>query len=232
MKEIGKDLGVRYVLEGSAERADSRVRVNAQLIDAATGAHLWADQFDVQRSDLLRMQDEIITRLARAIQIQLTVTDIARTTRARPDNLDAEDLAERCQAGLYNRVDAAFSFCERALQIDQRNVRALSYLTFKYIVPVIASQSANREADIQQADELASLALAIDPDLYLAHLSKAWVLMAQNHTEAASAEAERSLAMNSSFIGAYIALAEASNFAGRPDKALEFADMAIRLSST
>ena len=106
VKQIGKDLGVRYVLEGSAEQADHRVRVNAQLIDAATGAHLWADQFDADRSDLLQMQNQIITRLARAIQIQLTAVDIARVTRARPDNLDAEDLAERCQAGLYtNRLD-------------------------------------------------------------------------------------------------------------------------------
>jgi TolB-like protein/class 3 adenylate cyclase/Tfp pilus assembly protein PilF len=230
VKQLGKDLGVRYVLEGSAEQAGDRVRMNAQLIDAATGAHLWADQFDADRSDLLRMQDEIVIRLARAIEIQLTAADIARTTRARPDNLDAQDLAERCQAGLYARVENAFSLCERALQIDPRNVLALSSLGFKYIGPVINAQSANRQADIRQADELASRALAIDSDSYLAHLVRAYVLMAQNHGEEASVEAERALSLDPSLVYAYSALAEVSNFAGRPDRALEFANTAIRLS--
>lgn len=230
VKQIGKDLGVRYVLEGSAEQATNRVRVNAQLIDVATGAHLWADQFDADRSDLLRMQDEIVIRLARAMEIQLVAVEVARATRARPDNLDAEELAERCQSGRYNRVDAAFSLCERALQMDPRNVRALSFLTFKYTNPVVSSQSTNRQADIRQADELASQALAIDPDSYLAHFAKAWVLIAQNRAEEAIAEAEHSLALNPSLVGAYIALAEASIFAGRPDRALEYDDTAIRLS--
>src|ERR1700686_2482848 len=102
VKQVGKDLGVRYVLQGSEQRSGDRVRVNTQLIDAETGAHLWADQFDADRADLLRMQDEIVTRLARAMQIQLVAVDAARGTRDRPGNLDAEDLALRCEAGVYN----------------------------------------------------------------------------------------------------------------------------------
>ena len=236
VKQIGKDLGVRYVLEGSAERAGDSVRVNAQLIDAETGAHLWADQFDLDRSDLLQMQDEIITRLSRAMQRELMAADIARGTRVRPDNLDAQDLAERCMAGLMNagseqtRIDAAFSLCERALQIDSRNAYALAYLAFKNIGPVINAQSANPQADIRRADELATQALAIDPDMSSAHLAKAFILMAQNRAEEAIVEAQRSLELNASYISAYDALAEASNFAGRPDRALEFSDTAIRLS--
>jgi tetratricopeptide (TPR) repeat protein len=212
------------------------VRKNAQLIDAATGAHLWADQFDADRSDLLQMQDEIITRLARAMAIELTVLDVARTTRARPDNLDAEELAERCMAGLYNaggdqtRKDDAASLCERALQVDSRNVPALSVMASKYVEPVINAQSLNPQAAIRQADELATQALATDPGSYEAHLVKAYILTAQNRTEEGIVEAERSLALNPSFIPAYVALAEASNFAGRPDRALEFANTAIRLS--
>jgi TolB-like protein/class 3 adenylate cyclase len=236
VKQIGQDLGVRYVLEGSAEQAGNRVRVNAQLVDAATGAHLWADQFDADRSDLLQMQDEIITRLARAMEIQLAAVDIARATRVRPDNLDAEELAERCVAGLYNaesvptRISAASALCEHALQIDQGNVVALSVLALNYINPVINAQSADPQADIRQADEFATRALAIDPDAYVAHVAKAYILMAQNRAEQGIVEAERGLALNPSYINAYVALAEASNFAGRPDRALEFADKAIRLS--
>jgi adenylate cyclase len=224
------------VLEGSEQHTGNQVRVNAQLIEAETSAHLWADQFDADRADLLRMQDEIVTRLARAMQIQLVAVDAARVTRARPDNLDAEDLALRCEAGVYNspagsaEFTAAFDLCDRALHIDNGNVFALTGMTYRYIIPVVEAQSSDPQADIRQADELVSRALAIDPNFYAAHFAKAYVLMAQNRTQEAVAEGERSLALNPSFIDAYVALCAANNFLGRPDRALELADKAIRLS--
>jgi adenylate cyclase len=235
VKQIGRDLNVRYVLEGSEQHSGNQVRVNAQLIDAETGAHLWADQFDADRGDLLRMQDEIVTRLARAMQIQLVAVDAARVTRTRPGNLDAEDLALRCQAGIYNSVGpaefaAAFSLCDRALNIDNGNVLALSILAMMHIIPVVEARSTDPQADIRQADELVSHALALDPNFYTAHFAKAYVLMGQNRTQEAVIEGERSLALNPSFIDAYVALCAANNFLGRPDRALELADKAIRLS--
>jgi adenylate cyclase len=208
------------------------VRVNAQLIDAETGAHLWADQFDADRANLLQMQDEIVTRLARATEIQLSAVDAARVEQTRPGNLDAEDLARRCKARQWNQPLSgdAFDLCARALQIDDRNVTALGRMAWWYIVPVVEAQSADPPAAIRQADELVSRALAIDPNDYWAHFSKAWVLMAQNRHEEAIVEAERSLALNPSFIDAYDPLCAANNFLGRPDRAIEAADMAIRLS--
>jgi adenylate cyclase len=92
VKQIGKDLGVRYALEGSAQYSGNKVRVTAQFIDAETGAHLWADQFDADRSNLLEMQDEIVVRLSRALVFQFLAVDIARVNRTRPGNLDAQDL--------------------------------------------------------------------------------------------------------------------------------------------
>jgi adenylate cyclase len=235
VKQIGRDLGVRYVLEGSEQHSGNQVRVNAQLVDVETGAHLWADQFDADRGDLLRMQDEIVTRLARAMQIQLVAVDAARVTRTRPGNLDAEDLALRCEAGIYNSVGpaefaAAFSLCDRALNIDNSNVLALSHLAMMHIIPVVEARSTDPQADIRQADELVSRALALDPNFYAAHFAKAYVLMGQNRTQEAVIEGERSLALNPSFIDAYAALCAANNFLGRPDRALELADKAIRLS--
>ena len=235
VKQIGRDLGVRYVLEGSEQHSGNQVRVNAQLIDVETGAHLWADQFDADRGDLLKMQDEIVTRLARAMQIQLVAVDAARVTRTRPGNLDGEDLALRCQAGIYNSVGpaefaAAFSLCDRALNIDNGNVLALSILAMMHIIPVVEARSTDPQADIRQADELVSRALALDPNFYAAHFAKAYVLMGQNRTQEAVIEGERSLALNPSFIDAYVALCAANNFLGRPDRALELADKAIRLS--
>ena len=236
VKQVGRDLGVRYVLEGSEQHSGNQVRVNAQLIDAATGAHLWADQFDADRTDLLQMQDEIVTRIARAMQIQLVAVDAARVTRTRPGNLDAEDLALRCEAGAYNfppgsaEHTAAFDLCDRALHIDNGNVFALTGMTLRYITPVVEAQSRDPQADIRKADELVSRALAIDPNFYFAHFGKAYVLMAQGRTREAVAEGERSLALNPSYIDAYLALCAANNFLGRPDRALELADKAIRLS--
>ncbi len=235
-RQVGKDLGVRYVLEGSEQHSGNQVRVNAQLIDAETGAHLWADQFDADRTDLLQMQDEIVTRLARAMQIQLVAVDAARVTRTRPGNLDAEDLALRCEAGVYNfppgsaEYAAAFDLCDRALHIDNGNVFALTGMTLRYIFPVVEAQSRDPQADIRRADELVSRALAIDPNYYFARFAKAYVLMAQGRTQEAVVEGERSLALNPSFIDAYNALCVANNFLGRPDRALELADKAIRLS--
>jgi adenylate cyclase len=99
-KAIGKELGVRYVLEGSVQPSGDRVRVNAQLIDAGSGAHLWADQFDATRAKLLDTQDEIVTRLARALDVQLTDVEAVRLKRTPAANPTAEDLALQCVAGV------------------------------------------------------------------------------------------------------------------------------------
>ena len=99
-KAIGKDLGVRYVLEGSVQPAGNEVRINAQLIDADSGAHLWVEQFDTRRADLLQMQDEIVTHLARAMDVQLPEAEAARLKRTPAANPDAEDLTLQCEAAV------------------------------------------------------------------------------------------------------------------------------------
>jgi adenylate cyclase len=238
VKRIGQDLGVRYVLEGSAQQSGNRVRVNAQLISAETGAHLWADQFDTDRGDLLTMQDEIVTRLARALELEMGLVEAARVARTRPGNQDAEDLALRCQAGFDNSAtgsaerEAAYDLCERALQIDQSNVLALSIAAFKYAIWASNGLSEDPQADIQRAEELAARALALEPNNYRAHVAvaKSEVSIFRGRPDEAVVEAERSLALNPSFMPAYAALCSANTFMGRPEKMLEIADRAIRLS--
>jgi adenylate cyclase len=235
VKQIGKELGVRYVLEGSQQRGSGKVRISAQLIDAGTGAHLWADQFDADRADLLEMQDEIVTRLSRALQGQLVEVDAARVARTRPGDLDAEDLAMRCEAVVNaqtgtDEIEGGYNLCERALQRDKHNVRALVNLSVKFIDRVLSLQSPDREGDVRRADELVSTALALDPNASGAHFAKAQVLLAQKRFEEAIVEAERSLALNPSFVSAYSALCTASSLLGRPEKALEYAEKAMRLS--
>ena len=132
------------------------MRVNAQLIDADTGAHLWADQFDADRTDLLQMQDEIVTRLSRALQIRLIEVDAAHVARTHPDDPDAEQLAMRCETVLANsqpgsvETEEGYSLCERALERDERNVRALVNLSFKFIDRTLTVQSTDRESDIRR----------------------------------------------------------------------------------
>jgi TolB-like protein/DNA-binding winged helix-turn-helix (wHTH) protein len=237
VKQIARDLGVRYVLEGSEQQRGNRVRVSAQLISADTGAHLWADQFDTDRADLLTMQDEIVTRLARALEIEISAIEAARIARTRPADQAAEDLALRCQAGVNNSFsvgtaerDAAYDLCERALQIDGRNVLALSIAAYGYALLANSGLSADRQADIRQGEDLVARALALEPDNYRAHHAKSVLLIAQKRHEEALVEAERSLALNASFIPAYNALCLANNLMSRPDATLEIADRAIRLS--
>jgi adenylate cyclase len=122
-KAIAKELGVRYVLEGSVQPNASQVRVNAQLIDGESGANAWADQFDAKRADLLQMQDEIVVHLARAMEITLSQAEADRLKRTPTANPDAEDLALQCDAAV-NRAgfvgkdaDAAYPLCEQALNL-------------------------------------------------------------------------------------------------------------------
>jgi len=231
IKQVGKELGVRYALEGSAQYSAGKMRVNAQLIDTGTGAHIWADQFDADRSDLLEMQDEIVIRLSRALSIQLVDFDVARAMRTRPGNLEAQDLALQCLSNLYGSTDSeAIGPCRRALQLDSGNALALGLTAYATIYPVVIAQSSNPKDAIRLANELASRALAADPNAAGAHVAKAFVLMAEGRHEEAIVEAEKSLALNPSTIDGYMAIGVANNFLARPDRSLEMIEKATRLS--
>jgi adenylate cyclase len=232
VRQIGKDLGVRYALEGSVQPSGDRLRVNAQLIDTENDAHLWADRFDENRSDLLQMQDAIVTRIAFAIGIKLT-EERARQAQTRAGNPNAEDLAWRCSAAVNRAVwtperDSAFRLCEQALEIDPENVRALSHLTFKFTQRFAFFAVPDPQADLRRADELASLAVKIDPGYHMAHAAKGdALLLAGRHREAIdSYERALMLAPNSILVGLPLAY---TNIA-QPEQAIAYADKAMRIS--
>jgi adenylate cyclase len=235
VKAIGKELGVRYALEGSVQPSGDRMRVSAQLIDAGSGAHLWAEQFDTPRADLLQMQDAIVTHLGRAMEVALGEAEAARLERTPVANPDAEDLALQCQAALHKagfvgkEADAGYSLCEQALAIDPNNVRALVQLPIKLHLALAMGMSADPTADIARADELVSRALALDPTSGWAHGVKAWILNDQGRFEEAIAERERSLALDPANVGAVQGMAWDNMGLGRFDKSLELFDEAIRL---
>jgi adenylate cyclase len=235
-KAIGRDLGVRYVLEGSVQPSGDRMRVNAQLIDTGSGAHLWADQFDTPRADLLQTQDAIVALLAHAIDFQLTEVEAARLKRTPTANPDAEDLALQCVAGgwkagfIGKEADAAFALCEQALAIDPNNVRALTVLGNKFWVPAALGLSGDPKGDRERADELESKALALDPDFAWAHGTKGWILQNQRRTEESVPEFERALALDPSGADAYNGLGVDYLALGRFDQSLEVLNKAIRAS--
>ena len=232
-KAIGKELGVRYVLEGSVQPSGDRTRVNAQLIDAGSGAHLWAEQFDTPRADLLQTQDAIIAHLAHAMDLQLVWAEGARVKRTPAANRDAEDLALQCDAGtrkagwIGKEADAAYALCDQALAIDPNNVRALMVLGIKFFVPVMQGLSSDPKGDLERADELESKALTLDPDNAWATFNKGVILRLQGRTKEAVAEHERALALDPSNMMAVGELGFDYANLGEFDKSLEYFDKAI-----
>ena len=235
-KVIGKELGVRYVLEGSVEPSGDRMRVNAQLIDTGSGAHLWAEQFDTPRADLLQTEDAIVARLANRLDFQLTQAEAARLKRTPGANRDAEDLALQCVAGQWKvgpigkDADAAFALCEQALAIDPNNVLALTALGTKFLVPAMLGVSSDPKGDLERADELESKALTLDPDVAWAHDEKGWVLLTQGRNDEAVPEFERSLALDPSNVDADFGLGWVHLRLGEFDKSLESFDRSMRVS--
>ena len=210
--------------------------VNAQLIDADSGAHVWAEQFDTTRADLLQMQDEIVIHLARAMEEQLDWAEAARLIRTPATNPNAEDLALQCFAAVQKggfvskEADAGYLLCEQALRVDPNNIRALWVLSMKFHVPVLFGVSADPKADLKRADEFLSQALVLDPNNAAAHNAKAWVLREHGRVDEAVAERERALDLDPADVGAMEGLAWDHVALGQYEKALELFDKAIRLS--
>lgn len=235
-RKVGHELGVRYVLEGSANRSGKRIRVSAQLIDAKNGTHLWAERFDADYVDLLQAQDEIVTRLARALQIELTALESARRPPDAAESRSAEDLAVAGEA-IYLRYgpsrrecEPGFELCKRALATDPNNVRALAILAEKTTMRVTGMQSIDRDADVKRSEALVARALSADPNSYHAHHAKARLLVAQKRADEALIEAERSLRLNPGYIPSYLVLCQANLMLGLPHQAIEHATKVKRFS--
>jgi adenylate cyclase len=180
-KEIGRELGVRYVLEGSVRRLGEKIEVNAQLISSETGAHVWADRFDGERGRLGELQVEIVPRLARSLDIELVRAEALRAMRERPSNPDAADLAIQADAKISlppskANLDDAVTLSERALALDPQNEPAMFELAEGLVSRALDRWSADPANDIARADKTIDAALALQPEDAWAHFTKGQII--------------------------------------------------------
>ena len=233
-KEIGTDLDVRDVLEGSVQRDASRVRVNAQLIDAQSGAHIWADRFEDDVVDLFKLQDDVVARLANALGYELVKAEAEKGGRAQTP--DAVDLAMRGQAlALQEPVtkdsnDAARALFERALRIDANNAAARAGDAFAYMMDWVHGWT-NPQIDydakvIGQADQ----AIALAPDSSWAYDAKCSYLYISHRASEALDAADTGLAVNPNSAVIYAARCNAKTALGRFEQAKSDCRQAMRLS--
>ena len=230
-KQIGRELGVRYAMEGSVRRSGGHVRVNAQLIDAGTDAHLWAERFDGDMGDLFALQNEITSRIANALNIELIAAEAARPT----EHPDALDYIFRGRAALLkpespDSYAEAMSLFEHALALDPQSVEAQTRLAGLLASRVLFGLSDSRTADLARADQLIGRALAASPRYALAHEVKGQVLSARNRWVEAIPEYETALASNPNLLGALNSLAWCKLYAGSIEEVIPLAQQAIRRS--
>ncbi len=232
-KTIGRELNVRYVLEGSVQRVGRRMRVSVQLVDAESGHHLWAERFDKPVADFFELQDEISARLASQLGGALIAAEARRSERA--PNPDALDLYLQGMAwinmGPYPaHLSQARALFDRALSIEPDNVDALVGSGCADFWEVADWSSAERGRRLLSAEASLSKALASAPDNALAHLLLSAVKTYSNRPAQGIVEAERALALDPNLAPAWTTIGLAKHFVGHPEETEHYVRQALRLS--
>jgi TolB-like protein/class 3 adenylate cyclase len=233
VKQIGRELNVRFVLEGSVQRGGNRLRINAQLIDVDTGNHLWAERFDKPVADLFDMQDEIVSRLANALDTQLVVAEARRSERSlHPDAMDLcfqgmawwhKGLTSECLAqsrGLY----------ERALALDPGNVEALVGIATADMTVGIAHMADDRSARLAAAEATLIKALSVAPQHARAHAILGMLQISTNRAAQGIAKCEQGLLLDRNFVSAHAFIGYAKHQLGRSAETEAHVNEALRLS--
>jgi TolB-like protein len=233
VKQIGRELGVRYILEGSIRKAGSRVRIAAQLIDAENGAHIWAERYDRQLDDIFALQDEISDEVVGAIEPNLRNAEFNRMRRRRPDSLEAYDLVLRAQPFALSHLaeDAAIAIplLNRALEIESDYAPAHAPLALCYHSRF--SRAGLNEADRNAAIHHAHAAIASGPDDAAALGIAGFVIALDAHDRATALNAfDRALALSNSNYFALCSSALALSWMGTTEVAIDRATRALRLS--
>jgi adenylate cyclase len=231
-KQIGRELGVRYVLEGSVQRSGNQLRVTTQLIDAAINAHLWAERFDRETGELFALQNEITGRIANALNAELIDAEAAQPAE-NPDTLDyiLRGRAAWNKGPTRDNYAQAIRLFEGALALDPGSVDAQSWLANALVTRVNGGLADSAAADIARAEGLVGQVLAASPRSALAHWVKAQVLRAQGRCDAAIPEYQTAIALNRNSVGAYANLGWCKFVVtGSIEELISLQEQAIRLS--
>jgi TolB-like protein/class 3 adenylate cyclase/tetratricopeptide (TPR) repeat protein len=233
VRQVGRELNVRYVLEGSVQRSGKRLRMNVQLIDANSGQHLWAERFEKSVVDLFDMQDEIVSRLANTLGAQLIEAEARRAERTL--HPDAMDLYFQGRAWLMKGfspecVTQARSFFERSLEFDPGNVEAMIGLANVDTAVAASFTTDDGPARLAAAEAMVNKALSIRPNRTSAHLARGWVQIFTNRAAQGIREFEHALALESNRANAHAALGFAKFYMGRAAETEGHILEALRLS--
>jgi adenylate cyclase len=235
VKQVGRELGVRYVLEGSVRKAAGKVRITGQLVDAISGAHIWADRFERDLTDVFALQDEVTVAVVSAIHPKILQTEIAMAARRRPENLTAYDCWLRAiqQSSLATRegLAEAIRLAHRALELDPGFGRAASLASVFHLNNFVFGYSTDPQFELEEAVRLSRLALRIDDGdpntLARASLISAYVV---RDSESALEMADRAVALNPNSFDAWSARGWVCRAAGLPQEAVRSFERGIRMS--
>ena len=237
IKQVAEELGVQYVLEGSVQREGSRVRITAQLIDALSGHHLWAERYDRDLKDLFTLQDEITMRILTAVRVKLTEGEISSAYSKYFSGKEGFDCSLKLMeaakyAGCITIEDniVARRLIEEAISMCPENPVGYAQLGGVYMNDFWLDRTKSPQDTLEKGHELAKKALAIDDSLPWAHISLSFIYILKREYDKAIAEAERAVALDSSGSEAYSQYASTLLFACRPEEAIPMFQKAIRLN--
>ena len=233
--QVARELGVRYVLEGSVRKAGNRVRVTAQLIDATTGNHIWAERYDRELDDIFALQDEITETIVAAIEPELGTVERERARRRPPENLDAWSSYQR---GLWHLFDAvkrdslaeAKRLFQRACELDPGFAAAYAELAYTHVAEIMRGLTVDPDASLDEAADAAERAVALDARDPAARVALGRVLIFRHEYERAIGEMEAALGLNASYDRAFYCLGLAFLFGGKAEESISQFEMGIRLS--
>ena len=230
-RQLGQELGVRYVLEGSVQRSANQLRVSVQLSDTETAANLWAGRFDGNPGDLSALQDEITRRIVVALNLELIGVEAARPTE-HPDTLDYifRGRALLMKPHTHDNRAEVIALFQRALTLDPRSVTVESWLARVLAVREPNEVTSAPATDVARADELVERALGAAPRSGLAHYARGTVRRAQNRFEEAIPEYETAIAYDRNWLDAYAHLGQCKFYTGSLEDYIPLVQQAIRLS--
>jgi TolB-like protein/Flp pilus assembly protein TadD len=233
VQDISRELGVRYVVEGSVQRAGERVRIIAQLIDATTGGHLWSAQYDRPLRDIFALQDEIVQKIVTTLKLQLSLWEHGSLVRKHTNNLEAYDYYLRGLEYLLRYTKEANiqarQLYEKALALDPQYGEACEQLGWTYYLEWTWRWSADPQT-LERAFALAQQAVALDDSLPGAHSLLSFVYARKQQYDQALAEGERAIALDPNNADSYAFQAGTLNTAGRPEEAINMVEQAMRLN--